>query len=69
MNGRRGQRPPQKGAHMQAYNIVYEFKGKKYTANIDARDIKSAKRKIGHKHGYKTGRMIKINEVHVVGYF
>ena len=53
-----------------AYSIDYEIKGRQYYfCQIEAKDINSAKRKIGHKHGYKTGRMVKILRVHVVGYF
>lgn len=53
---------------MQAYGIDYEVKGKKYRIVIDARDVKSAKTKIGHKHGYKDGRMIKITNITTIGY-
>lgn len=54
---------------MIAYSIDYEIKGKQYYfCSIDAKDINSAKRKIGRKHGYKTGRMVKLLRVNVVGY-
>ena len=55
---------------MKAYAIDYTVKDKKYFGKlVDAKDIKSAKRKLGKKHGYKDGRMIKIERVSVVGYF
>lgn len=64
----------QKGwCEMIAYSIDYRIRGKEkeypYTADIEARDLKSAKKKIGKKHGYKTGNMIQIEHVSVVGYF
>lgn len=56
---------------MTAYEIDYTIKGKDktFSANIDARDIKSAKQKIGKKHGYKDGRMIQVKNVTIIGYF
>jgi hypothetical protein len=55
---------------MIAYAIDYTIKGKKsYSCHIDAKDIKSAKKKIGKKHGYKDGRMIKIDRVCICGYY
>lgn len=54
---------------MTAYNINYTINGKTYNIGIEAKDVASAKKKIGRKHGYKTGRMIKINNVSVIGYF
>jgi hypothetical protein len=56
---------------MQAYSIEYKVRGKdrKYDVLIDARDMKSAKRKLGKKHGYKDGRMIQIIRTFVVGYY
>lgn len=56
---------------MKAYSIDYTIRGKNgsYTKNIDAKDLKSAKNKIGKKHGYKDGRMIQIEKVLVVGYY
>ena len=54
---------------MTAYNITYSVDNREYNRNIDAKDIKSAKMKLGKKHGYKTGRNIDIKEVKVVGYF
>ena len=54
---------------MIAYGIDYELQGKRYTTTIDAKDLKSAKNKIGKKHGYKTGRKIKVSKVNVIGYF
>lgn len=56
---------------MTAYGINYRV-GKNenlMTTIIDAKDLKSAKKKIGRKHGYKTGNMIKIEKVNVIGYF
>lgn len=63
---------PQKGrAIMQAYGITYTVRGenKRRDILIEAKDAKSAKRKIGKKHGYKDGRMIKVERITVVGYF
>lgn len=61
---------PAKEEMMTAYSIDYTVKGKKYYGkNVDAKDLKSAKTKLGRKHGYKDGRMIKINHVVVCGYF
>jgi hypothetical protein len=54
---------------MKAYSICYSVKGKCYSVGIEAKDIKSAKKKLGKKHGYKDGRMIKLERVNVVGYF
>lgn len=55
---------------MKAYAIDYTVKGEKYFgALIDAKDLQSAKKKLGKKHGYKDGRMIKVEKVSVVGYF
>ena len=57
------------GKIMIAYSIDYTHKGRDYSALVDARDLKSAKRKLGRKHGYKTGNTIKINRVSVIGYY
>lgn len=55
---------------MKAYAIDYSVKGQKYIGKlVDAKDFKSAKVKLGKKHGYKDGRMIKVERVSVVGYF
>lgn len=54
---------------MIAYSIGYSVKGISYSKLVDARDLKSAKKKLGKKHGYKDGRMIKVNYVSVVGYY
>ena len=56
---------------MQAYGIKYHIKGseKIIDVSVDAKDIKSAKKKIGKKHGYKDGRMIVINDCKIIGYF
>ena len=56
---------------MQAYGIVYKIRGKdqKHDVLIDAKDIKSAKRKIGKKHGYKDGRMVQILQSSIIGYY
>jgi hypothetical protein len=53
---------------MQAYGIDYTVKGKPFSAVVDAKDAKSAKTKLGRKHGYKDGRMIKVTSLRVVGY-
>ena len=59
-----------KGEKMKAYGIDYTVKGKRYIgATVDAKDLKSAKKKLGKKHGYKDGRMIKVERVHVIGFF
>lgn len=54
---------------MTAYAIDYTVKGQKFSRHIDAKDIKSAKAKIGKKHGYKDGRCVKIDRVIICGYF
>ena len=56
---------------MQAYSIDYTIKNKEGLKSIliDAKDLKSAKRKIGKKHGYKDGRMIHIEHQYIVGYY
>lgn len=54
---------------MVAFNIKYSVKDKSYEKSIDARDIKSAKKKLGKIHGYTTGNMIKIQDVKVIGYY
>lgn len=55
---------------MKAYAFDYTVKDKKYFGVlVDAKDIKSAKKKLGKKHGYKDGRMIKLERISVVGYF
>lgn len=55
---------------MIAYGMKYKVRGndKVHDILIEAKDAKSAKRKIGKKHGYKDGRMIQIVESHIVGY-
>ena len=56
---------------MTVYGIDYTVRGREglTTVLIVAKDLKSAKRKIGRKHGYKDGRMIKIQRVYVIGYY
>lgn len=57
---------------MQAYGIKYHIRGKEdkvMDISIDAKDAKSAKNKIGKKHGYKDGRMIIIDNCIIIGYF
>ena len=57
---------------MQAYAIEYQIRGKEQERNheihIDAKNIQSAKKKIGRKHGYKSGRMIILKDVFICGY-
>jgi hypothetical protein len=55
---------------MIAFSIDYKVRGKDqlHSVLIDARDIKSAKRKLGRKHGYKDGRMIQVKKSIIVGY-
>lgn len=56
---------------MQAYSISYSVKGREGTIStlIDAKNLKSAKKKLGHKHGYKDGRMINILKSNIIGYY
>lgn len=56
---------------MKAYGIDYKVRGNEriYSTLIDAKDLASAKKKIGKKHGYKDGRMIQTVKVSVVGYY
>ena len=58
---------------MVAYAIDYKVRGKKndttvHYANIDAKDLASAKKKLARKYGYADGRMIQVEKVTVVGY-
>ena len=58
------------GYRMKAYALDYTVRGQKFfSVHIEAKDLKSAKKKLGRKHGYKDGRMIKIDRVMVCGYF
>jgi hypothetical protein len=57
------------GKTMTAYFISYTVKGERKSALVDAKDLKSAKKKLGKKHGYKDGRMIKIDRVIICGYY
>lgn len=54
---------------MIAYSINYKVKDQNRRALVEAKDIISAKKKLGKKHGYKDGRMIRVEQVSVVGYF
>ena len=56
---------------MIAYGMTYKVRGQDrlHDILIEAKDAKSAKRKIGRKHGYKDGRMIQIVRSSVIGYF
>lgn len=56
---------------MKAYGIDYTYKGHRYWTTVDARDLKSAKNKIGRKHGLKASEAdaIKITNHHIIGYF
>ena len=55
---------------MKAYAIDYTVKGQKHIGKlVDAKDLASAKKKLGKKHGYKDGRMIKVEQFYVVGYY
>ncbi len=55
---------------MTAYAIDYKVNDKTFwSVHVDAKNLKSAKKKLGKKHGYKDGRMIKVQRVCVCGYF
>ena len=54
---------------MIAYGIRYTVNGVRYDSTVEARNLASAKEKLGKKHGYKSGRMVQIEEVSVIGYF
>lgn len=57
---------------MQAYGIKYHIRNKAdktFDISIDAKNVQSAKKKIGRKHGYKDGRMVVIDSCLVIGYF
>lgn len=57
---------------MQAYGIKYHIRGKEektFDILVDAKNITSAKKKIGKKHGFKDGRMIVIEDCEIIGYF
>ena len=54
---------------MVAYSISYSCKDKSYwSVLVEAKDMRSAKKKLGKKHGYKDGRMIKVISSSVIGY-
>lgn len=56
---------------MKAYGITYHLRNESKMLDIvvDAKDIKSAKNKIGKKHGYKNGSSICVDDVKIIGYF
>lgn len=55
---------------MKAYSIDYSVNGRKYIRIlIDAKDLASAKNKLGRKHGYKDGKKVKVERYSVVGYY
>lgn len=56
---------------MKAYAITYHIRGNErvHSVSVDAKDVNSAKKKIGKKHGYKDGRMVVIDDCKVIGYF
>ncbi len=56
---------------MTAYYIQYKVRNNDMirSAYVDAKDIKSAKNKLGRKHKYKSGRMIQVQSVSVIGYY
>lgn len=56
---------------MKAYSVKYHIRNKEVKKEmlVDAKDLKSAKNKIGKKNGYKDGKMIVIDDCSVVGYF
>lgn len=58
---------------MQAYGIDYMFNGHLFImATVDAKNTKSAKHKIGRRHGLKAAeaeKAIKITKVVVLGYY
>ena len=55
---------------MTVYAIDYTIKGKDnfYNKAVEAKDLKSAKKKIGKSHKYKDGRMIQIQQYCIIGY-
>lgn len=55
---------------MIAYCIDYSIRNKvgNYSMHVDAVNLASAKKKIGKKHGYKDGRMIKVKRITICGY-
>lgn len=56
---------------MQAYSIYYKVKGDDRLRNlsIDARDLKSARRKIARRHGFKDEKPIQIKGSRIIAYF
>lgn len=56
---------------MIAYCIDYNIRGKEqnYSVHVEAKNLKSAKRKLGKKHGYKDGRMVQVHKVIICGYY
>lgn len=56
---------------MQAYSIYYKVKGDERLRqlNIDAKDLKSARRKIARRHGFKDEKPIQIQGSTIIAYF
>mgnify|MGYP007133761762 FL=1 len=56
---------------MQAYSIDYKVKGddRLRRLNIDARDLKSARRKIARRHGFNDEKTIQIQGSRIIAYF
>lgn len=55
---------------MTVYSIDYKIRNKDraYEKSIEAKNLASAKKKIGKKHGYKDGRMVQIIRYSIIGY-
>jgi hypothetical protein len=64
-------KPSEKLVKMQAYSIDYKVKGddRLRRLNIDARDLKSARRKIARRHGFKNEKTIQIQGSRIIAYF
>lgn len=58
---------------MQAYSVHYKVKGDVFdalrTLTVDAKDLKSARKKIARRHGFKDEKRIQIQGSSIVGYF
>lgn len=56
---------------MQAYSVYYKVKGDERLRNlsIDAKNLKSAQKKIARRHGFKDEKQIEIQGSQIIGYF
>ena len=53
---------------MKRYSLTYNLNSKEFTSSVDAKDAKSAERKILNKYN-ATSKQIKFENVSVIGYY